>query len=85
MLGILLLYTRALSYFRLWGRTRHLIRSITETFYDMVPFVMIMIVLTFAFASAYVACFEPHQFKNFDYSVRLFKGFELLLGSYEDP
>lgn len=85
MLGILLLYFRALSYFRLWGRTRHLIRSITETIYDMVPFVMIMVILIFAFASAYIACYEPKELKNFDYSFRLYRGFELLLGNYEDP
>lgn len=85
MIGILLLYTRALSYFRLWGRTRHLIRSITETFYDMVPFVIIMIVLTCCYASAYMACFEPAEFRNHDYTFRLFKGYELLLGGYEDP
>ncbi len=63
VLGILLMYSRAISYFRLWGRTRHLIRSIVETFFDMVPFVLILIVLIFAFATAYVACFEPAQFK----------------------
>ncbi len=85
MLTILFLYTRAISYFRLWGRTRHLIRSITETFHDMVPFVMIMIILMFAFASAYISCFEPLEFKNYSYETRLFKGFELLLGAYEDP
>lgn len=85
VIGLLLLYTRLLSYFRLWGRTRHLIRSITETFHDMIPFVLIMVVLLFAFASAYIACFEPAQFKQYDYAGRLFKGFELLLGAYEDP
>ncbi len=85
MIGLLLLYTRAISYFRLWGRTRHLIRSITETFYDMIPFVMIMIVLTLAFASTYIAAFEPEEISNFSYDIRLFKGFELLLGAYEDP
>lgn len=85
VVGILLLYTRGISYFRLWGRTRHLIRSITETFYDMIPFVLIMIVLVAAYATLYVACFEPAEIKEFDYSIRLFKGFEILLGGYEDP
>lgn len=51
----------------------------------MVPFVMILIVLIFAFATAYIASFEPAQFKDFDYGVRIFKGFELLFGAYEDP
>ena len=85
VIGLLLLYTRAVSYFRLWGRTRHLIRAITETFNDMIPFVLIMIVLVLAFGSAYVACFEKDELKNFSYDIRLFKGFELMLGGYEDP
>lgn len=59
VIAILLLYARSISYFRLWGRTRHLIRSIVETFIDMVPFVMILIVLIFAFATAYIGSFEP--------------------------
>lgn len=48
----------------------------------MVPFVMIMVILIFAFASAYIACFEPEELQTFDYEVRLFRGFELILGSY---
>ena len=62
-----------------------MIRSITETFYDMIPFVMIMIVLVAAYATLYVACFEPAEIKAFDYSIRIFKGYEILLGAYEDP
>lgn len=59
VLGLLFLYSRSISYFRLWGRTRHLIRSIVETIVDMVPFVLIMIVLIFAFASGYIASHDP--------------------------
>ena len=85
VLALLFLYSRSISYFRLWGRTRHLIRSIVETIIDMVPFVLIMIVLIFAFASGYIASHEPEAMSSLNYEIRLFKGFELMLGAYEAP
>lgn len=85
VLGLLFLYSRSISYFRLWGRTRHLIRSIVETIIDMVPFVLIMIVLIFAFASGYIASHDPEDLSTLNYELRLFKGFELMLGAYESP
>ena len=57
MLALLLMWIRFVSYFRIWGQTRHLIRAITETISDMVPFLLVLLMLIFCFTSAWMACF----------------------------
>lgn len=69
---ILLQWYRAVSYFRIWKRTRHLIHTITEIIYDMIPFFMVLIMVIFCFSSAYIASFRDSELDDIKYSDRLF-------------
>lgn len=46
-------WTRSIAYFRIFERTRYLIRMILEIIRDMVPFLWILITATFAFAMVF--------------------------------
>ncbi len=75
VIAVLLVWTRLLSYFRLWGRTRHLIRAITETISDMVPFLCVLLVLVLSFASAWVTCFPEYELGQLTYGELFFQGY----------
>ena len=46
----ILYWARAVTYFRIFDKTRYLIRMIIETFLDIVPFLLIFFTATFTFA-----------------------------------
>ena len=84
MLTVLLQWIRLVSYFRIWGRTRHLIRAITETISDMIPFLCVLLMLIFCFTSAWLACFPEDELKDLYYKDFLFSGYNVILGNPPD-
>ena len=83
VIALLVLYGRALTYFRLVRSTRLLVRSLIEIAYDILPLLAMYIVLIIAFSVTYIACYPLSS--NLSYSIRLWRGYELFLGGYEDP
>lgn len=47
-------WIRAISYFRIFGKTRYLIRMVKEVVKDMLSFLLILMMATFAMALLYV-------------------------------
>ena len=82
-IAILLQWYRAVSYFRIWKRTRHLIHTINETIYDMIPFLLVLIMVIFCYCSAYIAAFPEELGKDLTYSDRLFEGYNILIGNVD--
>ena len=82
VIGLLFLYGRSISYFRLFDSTRLLVRSVKHILRDIAPLVLVLIVLILAFAVSSLACFSHPLPDDPSFSMRLFQGFELLLGSY---
>jgi WD40 repeat protein len=54
LLLILLVWLRFISYFRIFNKTRYLIRMIREVISDMVPFLLVLAVTTFALGMLFV-------------------------------
>ena len=82
VIGLLFLYGRSISYFRLFDSTRLLVRSVKHILRDISPLVLVLIVLILAFAVSSLSSFSPPFPDDPSFSVRLYQGFELLLGNY---
>lgn len=75
-----LYWVRAVTYFRIFDKTRYLIRMITETFLDIVPFLLIFFSSTFTFSLLFYIITKSENFsETFVYAYQLnfndFSGF----------
>ena len=57
MIAIILMWLKLVSYFRLWDKTRYLIRTILEITRDMAPFLLIFLVMLICYACVLAASF----------------------------
>lgn len=72
-------WTRSIAYFRIFERTRYLIRMMLEIIHDIVPFLWILITATFAFAMVFYisAEYNTSLLDSFYHTYRLnFSDFE---------
>ena len=60
-----------------------MIHTINETIYDMIPFLLVLIMVIFCYSSAYIAAFPEEVNKELDYSDRLFEGYNILIGNVD--
>lgn len=54
LIMVLLVWFRFISYFRIFNKTRYLIRMIREVIHDMVPFLLVLAVTTFALGLLFI-------------------------------
>lgn len=59
-----LYWIRAVTYFRIFDRTRYLIRMITETFIDIIPFLLIFFSSTFTFSLLFYIITKSDNFSE---------------------
>ena len=60
-----------------------MIHTINETIYDMIPFLLVLIMVIFCYCSAYIAAFPEELGKELTYSDRLFEGYNILIGNVD--
>ena len=75
VIGLLFLYGRSISYFRLFDSTRLLVRSVKHILRDITPLVLVLLVLILSFAVSSLASFSPPFPPDPSFPMRLFQGF----------
>lgn len=78
---LLVSFQRGLGFFRVFKKTRYMIRMLTEIFYDMVPFVIVLIFSTFAFTFLFLVLSPLSTEKTFIEA--LIHSYLLLFGAFD--
>ena len=78
---LILMWTKLVSYFRLWDSTRYLIRTILEIIKDMGPFLLIFLVMILCFACALASTFPDEDFSHTSFLERMYEVYNLVLGN----
>ena len=80
MLAQFLMWSRFISYFRIFKSLRSIVRIILETLADVLPFLIIIFVLVTCITYAYMWTMDINEFDRKSYSYWIFEGYRIVLG-----